>query len=167
VIPPPTRWGGARGSFSVGESFPREDNYCRGSWSPGFAAMRRMRKGRCGVSLDWQSGELAEGLGCYRRREFFVAHEHWELVWLRLHEPEKSFVQAIVQITAAFHHWQQGNAAGTLSLLLRAQSRLAAYPASFGGIAVEPLRTEIEAWLRGIESGNLPTTYPATFTDGS
>jgi predicted metal-dependent hydrolase len=126
-----------------------------------------MRKWRGGVSLDWQSGELAEGLGCYGRREFFEAHEHWELVWLRLPEPEKSFVQAIIQITAAFHHLRLGNDVGALSLLRRTQRRLAACPASFGGIAVEPLRIDIEAWLRGIESGNLPTTYPAIFTDGS
>ncbi|MDR3751061.1 MAG: DUF309 domain-containing protein [Terracidiphilus sp.] len=126
-----------------------------------------MRKWRGGVSLDWQSGELAEGLACYGRREFFEAHEHWELVWLRLPEPEKSFVQAIIQVAAAFHHLQQGNVAGTQSLLQRVQRRLATYPASFGGIAIEPLRTEIGAWLRGIESGNPPTTYPVISTDGS
>jgi predicted metal-dependent hydrolase len=125
-----------------------------------------MRKWRVGVSLDWRSGELAEGLACYGRREFFEAHEHWELVWLRLHEPEKSFVQAIIQITAAFHHSQQGNDVGTLSLLQRAQRRLAVSPATFGGIAVELLRIEIEAWVRGIESGNLPEAYPVIAADG-
>ena len=119
------------------------------------------------MSLDWQSGELAEGLACYGRREFFEAHEHWELVWLRLDEPEKSFVQAIIQISAAFHHLRQGNDVGALSLLRRAQRRLAVSPATFGGIAVEPLRREIGAWLRGIESGNIPKAYPVIFTDGS
>lgn len=110
--------------------------------------------------LDWQSGELAEGLACYRRQEFFAAHEHWELVWLRLDEPEKSFLQAIIQITAAFHHWQRGEADGTVSLLRRVQRRLAACPAEFGGIAVEKLRAEIAEWLRGIESGNAPEIFP-------
>ena len=36
---------------------------------------------RSKVSLDWQHGALAEGLACYRRQEFFLAHEHWEDVW--------------------------------------------------------------------------------------
>jgi predicted metal-dependent hydrolase len=126
-----------------------------------------MRKWRGAVSLDWQCGELAEGLACYGRREFFEAHEHWELVWLRLHEPEKSFVQAIIQISAAFHHLRQGNDAGALSLLRRAQRRLAVFPALFGGIAVEPLRTEIADWVRGIEIGKIPMAYPVIAADGS
>ena len=83
------------------------------------------------------------------------------MVWLRLDEPEKSFLQAIIQLTAAFHHWQRGEVAGTLSLLCRAQRRLAACPDAFGGLAVAPLRAEVEAWLRGIESGNAPEAFPA------
>jgi hypothetical protein len=46
-----------------------------------------------GVSFDWSCGALAEGLTCYRRAEFFLAHEHWESVWLTLEEPEKSSLQ--------------------------------------------------------------------------
>jgi len=115
----------------------------------------------CGGVLDWRSGELAEGLACYRRQEFFEAHEHWELAWLRLDEPEKSFLQAIIQNTAAFHHWQRGEAEGTLSLLRRVRKRLAPLPAGFGGVAVERLRAEVDGWLRGIESGELPEAFPA------
>lgn len=112
------------------------------------------------MTLDWSCGELAEGLGCYRRREFFDAHEHWELVWLRLEEPEKSFLQAIIQVTAAFHHWQKRETAGTESLLRRVQRRLVLCPAVFGGIAVAQLREEIAAWLKGLESGDVPVEFP-------
>ena len=73
-----------------------------------------------GVTLDWQSGELKKGLACYRRKQYFEAHEHWELVWLQLQEPEKSFLQAVIQTTAAFHHVQAGNGIGAASLLRRA-----------------------------------------------
>lgn len=111
--------------------------------------------------LDWRSGELAAGLACYRRQEFFEAHEHWELVWLRLDEPEKSFLQAIIQITAAFHHWQRGEADGTLSLLRRVQQKLAACPDAFGGLAVGRLRVEVDGWLYGIECGNPLEIFPA------
>lgn len=111
--------------------------------------------------LDWQSSELAAGLACYRRQEFFEAHEHWELAWLRLDEPEKSFLQATIQITAAFHHWQRGEADGTRSLLRRVEKRLAVCPAEFGGIAVGALRSDVESWLRGIESGVPPAEFPA------
>ena len=115
-----------------------------------------------GMVLDWTSGKLAEGLGCYRREEFFATHEHWELVWLKAVEPEKSFLQALIQVAAAFHHWQRGNGTGTVSLLRRALNRLEACPGEFGGIEVAALRVEIGAWLRGIawEGASLPPRFP-------
>jgi hypothetical protein len=110
--------------------------------------------------LDWKSGDLAEGLACYRRAEFFLAHEHWESVWLGLQEPEKSFLQALIQITVAFHHLQAGNSAGAVSLLRRALRRIEILPASFGGIAVAPLCKEVRAWLRVLESGDSSVSLP-------
>ena len=85
------------------------------------------------MTFDWSCGALAEGLGCYRREEFFLAHEHWEAVWLGAEEPEKTFLQALIQVTAAFHHLQRGNVVGAVSLLRAALRRLEAYPAEFGG----------------------------------
>jgi predicted metal-dependent hydrolase len=114
------------------------------------------------MHLDWTSGSLAEGLACYNRADFFEAHEHWELVWLTLPEPEKSFLQALIQMTAAFHHLQSGNRIGTVSLLKRTSRRLAACTKTFGGIVVAPLRREITAWLTALEAGasHLPEAPP-------
>ena len=114
------------------------------------------------VPLDWNCRSLAEGLACYRKGEFFQAHEHWEAVWLTLEEPEKSFLQALIQVTAAFHHLAAGNSAGTASLLRRALRRLELCPSHFGGIAVTPLSAEISEWLRMIESGerSVPAAHP-------
>ncbi len=105
------------------------------------------------MNLDWNRGALAEGLACYERAEFFAAHEHWELVWLALHEPEKRFLQALIQMTAAFHHLQSGNLAGAVSLLTRTSRRLETCPDRFGGILVAPLRVEVGAWLHALENG--------------
>jgi len=104
------------------------------------------------MSLDWSSGGLAEGLACYRNEEFFLAHEHWEGIWLRCAEPEKTFLQALIQITAAFHHMQRGNPLGTASLLRAALRRLNPYPAEYGGVAVESLRSSIRTCLEALES---------------
>jgi hypothetical protein len=113
-------------------------------------------------ALDWRRGGLAEGLDCYRNGEFFAAHEHWELVWLALAEPEKSFLQALIQMTAAFHHLHSGNRVGAASLLRRTLRRLECCPAWFGGIDVAPLRIEIGAWLLAIEAGSnfIPVAAP-------
>ncbi len=121
------------------------------------------------MSLQWQLGALADGLACYRNAEFFAAHEHWELVWLSLEEPEKSFMQAVIQVTAAFHHLQTGNNVGAASLLQRALRRLNLFPAQFGGIAVGLLCHEIRQALQDIASMPSrahPITAPQILTVG-
>ena len=113
------------------------------------------------MPLDWKYGSLAEGLSCYQREEFFEAHEHWESVWLKLEEPEKSFLQALIQMTAAFHHLRSGNQAGARSLLRRTQRRLEDCPACFGGVEIASMRDEIREWVHGIEGGMAsPTAFP-------
>jgi hypothetical protein len=108
------------------------------------------------MRLDWNLGALADGLRCYRSQEFFLAHEHWESVWLKCQEPEKSFLQALIQMAAAFHHLQRNNSSGTASLLKSALRRLEPYPAIFEGVDVAPLREELGAWLRMLEVHDSP-----------
>jgi predicted metal-dependent hydrolase len=112
--------------------------------------------------LDWSCGELAEGLRCYRAEEFFLAHEHWEGVWLKAQEPEKTFLQALIQTTAAFHHLQRGNRIGAASLLRAARRRLEPYETVFGGVRVGKLREEVCIWLQAIEEDDVPLqlAYP-------
>ncbi|WP_204101475.1 DUF309 domain-containing protein [Occallatibacter savannae] len=104
---------------------------------------------------------MAEGLHCYRTGQFFEAHEHWELVWLTLAEPEKSFLQALVQISAAFHHLGRENRIGAISLLARSLRRLDASPAAFCYIDVESLREQVRNWLGALREGEeLPGAVP-------
>jgi len=114
------------------------------------------------TNFDWTAGPLAEGLHCYRTQQFFEAHEHWEAVWLTLSEPEKSFLQSLVQISAAFHHLSSGNRIGAISLLTRALRRLDRSPSHFCGIDVARLSRETRDWLAAVESGSidLPPAYP-------
>ena len=90
---------------------------------------------------------MAEGLACYREEKFSLTHEHWEAVWLASEEPEKTFLQALIQITAAFRHLQRGNALGASSLLTAALRRLEPFPPVFEGVSVIPLRESINVWL--------------------
>lgn len=107
--------------------------------------------------FNWSEGELAEGLRCYRNQEFWLAHEHWEAVWLTCGEPDKTFLQAIILITAAFHHLQKGNVIGVISLLQKSLGRLDNFPDTYGGIEVGGLRERIRAWLLSLEK---ETTRP-------
>jgi uncharacterized protein len=114
------------------------------------------------VPLDWSNAELAAGLSCYRREEFFDAHEHWESAWMGAKDAERSFLQGLIQLTVAFHHLTAGNSAGALSLLRRASIRFERCPECFGGVDVAALRNETRAWLDAIEtkSPSLPATFP-------
>lgn len=102
------------------------------------------------MPFDWNAGALAEGLRCYRNEEFFLAHEEWEGIWLKSEEPEKTFLQALIQVAAAFHHLQRKNTRGTASLLQAALVRLDRFPPAYGGIEVESLRINIRAWLEAL-----------------
>jgi predicted metal-dependent hydrolase len=104
------------------------------------------------MPFDWTCGGLAEGLRCYRNEEFFLAHEHWEGVWLAAEEPERTFLQSLIQVAAAFHHLQRGNRAGTVSLLTRALRRLERYPDEYGGIGVDSIRDSVRLWLQALEA---------------
>ena len=105
------------------------------------------------MKFDWSQGALAEGLRLYEAGEFFTAHEAWESVWLFSPEPEKTFLQGLIQVTAAFHHLQNENRLGTVLLLQAALRRLDRYPESFGGISVALLCRDIRQRLRMLEAG--------------
>ena len=100
---------------------------------------------------DWSQGELAEGLRCYREQDFFTAHEHWEKVWLQSAEPEKSLIQAVIQVAAACHHLQHGNVRGTISLLKSAMGRTVNHPSPCAGVSVIALREDALRWLAQLE----------------
>ena len=114
------------------------------------------------MTLVWSDGALAEGLRCYRNEEFFIAHEHWEGIWLNSEEPDKTFLQALIQVTAAFHHLQRKNLRGAASLLQAALRRLDPFPSVYEGIAVESLRKSMRDWLDVLDRRDLlpPLPFP-------
>jgi hypothetical protein len=66
----------------------------------------------------------------------------------------------MIQVTAAFHHYQRRNPTGTISLLRSALGRLDQYPDSFAGVAVASLRGEIRSWLNALEALSRPGPPP-------
>jgi predicted metal-dependent hydrolase len=100
------------------------------------------------MTFDWTQGPLAEGLHNYNGAEFFAAHEAWESVWLTAPQPEKTFLQGLIQVTVAFHHLQRNNSLGTTRLLQAALRKLEPYPPEFGGISVHLLCNDIRERLQ-------------------
>jgi predicted metal-dependent hydrolase len=87
---------------------------------------------------------------------FFEAHETWEEIWLHSLEPEKTFLQGIIQITAAFHHYSRNNPRGARSLLEAALRRLKGFPDNYSGIALLALRSAAETWIVALAGKHRP-----------
>jgi hypothetical protein len=99
--------------------------------------------------------QFARGVAHFNAQEFFEAHEVWEELWLVAREPEKTFLQGLIQVAAAFHHHARENARGAKSLLAAGVAKLQGFPEDHRGIAVSDFRTEAKSWLDEIEAGSV------------
>ena len=99
---------------------------------------------------------LRQGIEEFNSERFFEAHEAWEHVWLASAGAEKRHLQGIIQIAAAFHHYQRDNWKGTCSLLKAGLERLGDAPVSHGGIPLEPLCRAAREWVQALQQGRDP-----------
>jgi uncharacterized protein len=98
--------------------------------------------------------KFEEGLAHFNAKKFFEAHEFWEEIWLVETEPEKTFLQGLIQITAAFHHYQSGNPEGAESLLAAGIVKLLRFPKDHRGLAIGALRENAKQWARALGMGD-------------
>jgi predicted metal-dependent hydrolase len=117
---------------------------------------QNMHGADAGASREKHLECFQRGVAQFNAREFFEAHETWEEIWLHSPEPEKTFLQGIIQISAAFHHYGRGNMAGTLSLLVAGLRRVSKFGEEHNGIALEPLRAEARQWAQAVKIGSDP-----------
>src|SRR3989454_11879828 len=96
---------------------------------------------------------LIPGIRLFNKGEFFEAHEVLEDVWRAAPEPEKKFLQGLIQVAVALHHHSKGNVVGARSLLERAARNLALYPDSFGGVNIAGLLCELSEWRQYLKDG--------------
>ena len=94
-----------------------------------------------------ESEKFRLGIALFNARKFFEAHEAWEELWLVEVEPEKTFLQGLIQVAAAFHHHGRGNRRGTQSLLAAGLAKLRSFPDDHRGLALAALRAEVELWV--------------------
>jgi predicted metal-dependent hydrolase len=97
------------------------------------------------------------GIVMFNRGEFYDAHEVLEDVWRASVDPEKKFLQALIQTAVALHHHSTGNVVGCQSLMARALRNFSGYPDGYCGVELEPLRVAMGEWVRVLsEGGELP-----------
>jgi predicted metal-dependent hydrolase len=109
------------------------------------------------MTLDWTQGALQEGLRLYRSGRFFATHEAWESVWLTAPPPEKLFLQGLIQVTVALHHFHRHNHLGATRLLTAALRKLSTYAPTFATLDVALLCDDIRASLKRLAADPPPT----------
>jgi predicted metal-dependent hydrolase len=104
-----------------------------------------------------KDGRYHRGLEAFNSGQFYEAHEHWEEVWLETANPEKMFLQGLIQVAAAFHHHSRANRQGTQNLLLAGLLKLDRFPEIHGGLEIETLRRAVREWLAALDAGEIPS----------
>ena len=97
-----------------------------------------------------------KGLEAFNSAHFFDAHEHWEEVWLETPNPEKMFLQGLIQVAAAFHHYSRANRLGAHRLLQAGLTKIEPFPNVHRGLEIEPLRAAVRRWLAALDAGENP-----------
>jgi uncharacterized protein len=100
--------------------------------------------------------KFRRGIDHFNAREFFEAHEVWEEIWLTEAEPQKTFLQGLIQIAAAFHHYCGGNPAGTESLLASGIVKLSRFSNNHSGLELARLRDVAKSWARALGENKKP-----------
>jgi len=101
-----------------------------------------------------EKSQFQRGIELFNAGNFFEAHEAWEEIWLAATEPEKTFLQGLIQVAAAFHHYSRGNRKGMESLLEAGLTKLAQFKDGHRGIAVARLRMDAKEWWAAAQDAN-------------
>jgi predicted metal-dependent hydrolase len=104
--------------------------------------------------------KFQHGIELFNSERFFEAHEVWEEIWLQSSEPDRSYLQGIIQIAAAFHHYRRGNVRGARSLLDAGLKRLTTCPPAHWEIGIDQLRASALHWSRLLGTGGDPAASP-------
>ena len=116
---------------------------------------------------DAHAAAYRHGIDLFNQEKFFDAHEVLEDVWRDAPEPERKFLQGLIQVAVAFHHHTRGNVVGCLSLLNRGGRNLSLYDSPHGGIAVSTLLQLLNEWKDAVASDHRAPPFPKLQVDFS
>ena len=99
---------------------------------------------------------MLQGREAFNRREFYEAHEFWEDVWNEIDDPERRWVQGLIQVATGMHKLVNGRPDVCATLLGKALAKLGDAPAALDGVDVAGARRGAERVLGAIQSGEPP-----------
>ena len=77
---------------------------------------------------------IEKGVELFNSHHFWHAHEAWEARWLNASGDEKTFLQGLIQLAAAYHHVQRGTYRGAIRLFDAAFAKLGSFPPGYAGV---------------------------------
>jgi predicted metal-dependent hydrolase len=101
------------------------------------------------------SDKYLRGISLFNNAEFFDAHEALEDIWRAAPPENKKFLQGLVQVAVAFHHYSTSNRVGMRSVLERAIRNLAEPSGNFGRFQLAVLLESLDQWREALDN-NLP-----------
>ncbi len=108
------------------------------------------------VEDDERRRLMEAGRSAFNRGEFFDAHEHWEDVWNEVDDPDRRWIQGLIQVATGLHKVSGDKRGPARTLLAKALVKLTDAPDGFDGFDVATLRRESESALATLERGELP-----------
>lgn len=91
---------------------------------------------------------------------FFETHEYLEGIWKTRKGPAVDFYHGLIQVAAAFYHYEKGNLHGSRTLLRKALRKLVNYPTSYLGVDLGRLKSDLSGWTAHFAGGPRPTDFP-------
>jgi predicted metal-dependent hydrolase len=105
---------------------------------------------------------VLHGRVAFNRGDFFLAHEHWEEVWLELVGPGRLVLQGLIQIAAGLHHLKEGRTAPAARLLDKGMRKLSpdksTTPLLLAGLRIDALIRDVAPLLAALQAR--PGTTP-------
>lgn len=148
----------ARGLFDVGEGTVA----LRSQFVPFLAYLTRqtsrLLEALWTVKRSMEAGavdDLRRGVALFNAGLFFECHELLEGVWKATEGSDQAFLQGIVQIAAAFYHYEKRNRHGASTLLTKGLQKLAGYPDRHLGVDLAGLKRSLEPWAASLRAGML------------
>jgi hypothetical protein len=102
---------------------------------------------------------MKEGGAAFNRGDFYDAHEFWEEVWNEVDDPDRRWIQGMIQIATALHHVGRERLASARTLLHKALDKLVDAPPALDGWQLHRLRDDARAILRALDGGERPAPF--------
>jgi predicted metal-dependent hydrolase len=98
---------------------------------------------------------MNEGQRAFNRGEFYEAHEFWEEVWNEIDDPERQWVQGMIQIATGLHKLTRDRPDVCRTLLVKALAKLEG-ASELDGYDLPRLREDAAALLAAIDRREKP-----------